>query len=53
MWTAEEAQRIHSIAREIRPDIKTHAIPEGLQVKYGPDAIVDHLLEVVPPLLDA
>ncbi|KAE8341223.1 hypothetical protein BDV24DRAFT_132568 [Aspergillus arachidicola] len=53
MWTDEEAQQIHSIAREIKPDIKTHAIPEGLQVKYGPDAIVEHLLEKVPSLLDA
>ncbi|KAE8381064.1 hypothetical protein BDV26DRAFT_289767 [Aspergillus bertholletiae] len=53
MWTAEEAHLIHSIAREIRPDIKTHAIPEGLQVARGPDAIVEYLCEKVPPLLDA
>ncbi|OGM45727.1 hypothetical protein ABOM_005397 [Aspergillus bombycis] len=53
MWTDEQAHLIHSIARGIKPDIKTHAIPEGLQVERGPDAIVDYLCEKVPPLLDA
>lgn len=52
MWTAEEAKQILSTARSIKPDIKTHAIPHGLQVERGPDAIVEHLLEVVPPLID-
>jgi hypothetical protein len=53
MWTPEEAKEIHSIARGIRPDIKLHAIPQGLQVERGPDAIVEYLIENVPPLLDA
>ncbi|KAL5336246.1 hypothetical protein BJX70DRAFT_285871 [Aspergillus crustosus] len=53
MWSPEEAQQIHSIAREIKPDIKLHAIPQGLQVERGPDAIVEYLIENVPGLLDA
>ena len=53
MWTPEEAEKIRSLARSIVPDIKTHAIPTGLQVERGPDAIVEHLLENVPPLLDS
>lgn len=53
MWTDEEAQQIHATAREIRPDIKLHAIPTGLQVERGPDAIVEYLCEKVPPLLDS
>ncbi|ODM15297.1 hypothetical protein SI65_09238 [Aspergillus cristatus] len=53
MWTAEEAQQIHTTAREIKPDIKLHAIPTGLQVERGPDAIVEYLCEKVPPLLDS
>ncbi|KAM0276267.1 hypothetical protein ACHAQH_006942 [Verticillium albo-atrum] len=51
MWSSEEAAEIQKIAREIVPDIKTHAIPQGLQVERGPDAIVEHLLEEVPKLL--
>ncbi|KAH6683608.1 hypothetical protein F5X68DRAFT_22922 [Plectosphaerella plurivora] len=51
MWSAEEAAEIRKIARSIVPDIKTHAIPQGLQVERGPDAIVEHLLEEVPKLL--
>lgn len=53
MWTSEEAEKIQSLARSIVPDIKTHAIPTGLQVDRGPDAIVEYLVEKVPPLLDS
>lgn len=53
MWTDEQAQQIHATAREINPDIKLHAIPTGLQVERGPDAIVEYLCEKVPPLLDS
>ncbi|PGH07783.1 hypothetical protein AJ79_06171 [Helicocarpus griseus UAMH5409] len=53
MWTAEEAEQIISIAKSIVPGIKTHAIPSGLQFEKGPDAIVEYLMEKVPPLLDS
>lgn len=53
MWTPEEAGKIHDIARSVRPDIKLHAIPQGLQVERGPDAIVEYLVEKVPALLDS
>ncbi|KAJ5579597.1 uncharacterized protein N7459_005582 [Penicillium hispanicum] len=53
MWTADEAKQIHDIARSINPAIKLHAIPTGLQVERGPDAIVEYLCEKVPPLLDS
>ncbi|KAL5592042.1 hypothetical protein FOVSG1_010931 [Fusarium oxysporum f. sp. vasinfectum] len=52
MWTAEESARIHQIARSVVPDIKLYGIPEGLQVKYGPDAIVQHLVENVPKVIE-
>jgi hypothetical protein len=53
MWTVEEAEEIHLLARSVVPDIKYHAIPTGLQVERGPDAIVEYLIEKVPPLLDS
>lgn len=53
MWTAEESEQIQATARSIVPNIKTHAIPHGLQVERGPDAIVEHLLEKVPQLLES
>ena len=53
MWTKEQADEIHAIAREHQPQIKTHGIPTGLQVEEGPDAIVEYLVEKVPPLLDS
>ena len=52
MWSKEEAEQILSIARSVKPDIKTHVIPHGLQVEKGPDAIVEHLVEEVPKLLE-
>ncbi|KAK2790771.1 hypothetical protein FQN53_008594 [Emmonsiellopsis sp. PD_33] len=53
MWTAEEAAQIQSIAKSIIPGLKTHAIPNGLQVERGPDAIVEHLMEKIPSLLES
>ncbi len=53
MWTAGQAEEIQAIARSLRPGIKTYAIPHGLQVERGPDAIVEHLMENVPPLLES
>lgn len=53
MWSPEEAQQIHAIAKSIVPNIKLHAIPTGLQVERGPDAIVEYLVEKVPALLDS
>ncbi|RGP81149.1 hypothetical protein FLONG3_686 [Fusarium longipes] len=51
MWTIEESTEMQEIAKSIVPDIKTYAIPYGLQVKEGPDAIVEHLKEQIPLLL--
>ena len=52
MWTSEQATQIQAIAQKARPGIKTYAIPHGLQVEKGPDAIVEHLVENVPELLE-
>ncbi|KAL1890760.1 hypothetical protein Sste5346_008085 [Sporothrix stenoceras] len=51
MWTPEQSAQAFATARSVVPDIKTHAIPEGLQVKNGPDAVVDYLIVEVPKLL--
>jgi hypothetical protein len=48
MWSSEEAAEIRAIATQAKPGIKTHAIPQGLQVEKGPDAIVAYLVEIVP-----
>jgi hypothetical protein len=53
MWTADEATEIRAIAERERPGIKSYAIPQGLQVERGPDAVVEYLVEVVPSLLDS
>lgn len=53
MWTPAESEEIQSIARREVPGIKTMAIPQGLQVEKGPDAIVSFLLERVPDLIES
>ncbi|EFQ30881.1 hypothetical protein CGRA01v4_12951 [Colletotrichum graminicola] len=53
MWTSEEADQILKTARSLKPGIKTHVIPHGLQVEKGPDAVVEHLLEKVPQIIDS
>lgn len=51
MWTLEESNAIRATAKSLIPDIKTHAIPQGLQVQKGPEAVVGHLVEELPKLL--
>ncbi|KAM3421464.1 hypothetical protein BST61_g1857 [Cercospora zeina] len=53
MWSAEEADEIQSIARGVKPNIVTYAIPHGLQVERGPDAIVEHLTQKIPLILES
>jgi hypothetical protein len=52
IWTSEEAKNIREIAEIERPGIRTHTIPQGLQMEKGLDAVVEYLLENVPKLLD-
>jgi hypothetical protein len=51
MWTPEESSRILAIARETIPGIKTMALPQGLQVEKGPDAVVEYIIEKWPGLV--
>ncbi|KAL5347843.1 hypothetical protein ACLOAV_007253 [Pseudogymnoascus australis] len=51
MWTPEESDRIQAIARETKPGIKTMALPQGLQVEKGPDAVVEYIKEKWPGLV--
>jgi len=53
MWSPEQAAEIHETARRIVPGIKTHAIPQGLQVEKGPDAIVEYLEVQIPKVLES
>jgi len=52
MWSSEEGEWIQSIARRIMPLIKTFAIPTGLQVQEGPEAVVKLLKEKIPEIID-
>ncbi|GAA6049566.1 hypothetical protein JCM3770_000851 [Rhodotorula araucariae] len=46
MWTPEQQQEIKEIARSVLGDnFKFYGIPTGLQVKVGPQGIIDHILE--------
>lgn len=53
MWTKEQVAEIEATVRSIRPDVKFYAIPQGLQVERGPDAVVDHLVQKVPSVLES
>lgn len=50
-WTPEEQEEIQRIARETVPGIKTHAIPTGLQVKVGPDGVIQYLMERIDEIM--
>jgi hypothetical protein len=43
MWTPAQSRLIQSIARDIVPGIRTFAVPQGMQVKKGPDAVIEYV----------
>lgn len=45
MW---ESMVIRQTAMATAPNIKTHAIPQSLQVERGPEAVVEHLEKELP-----
>jgi len=48
----ERGERLHSdLAKDIVPGIKAPAIPHGLQVQRGVDAVVEYLTENIPKFL--
>ena len=51
MWSKEESDEMRAIADKLVPGIRTYAIPQGLQVKEGPDAVVEHLKNQIPIIL--
>ncbi|KAI9737798.1 MAG: hypothetical protein M1834_009166 [Cirrosporium novae-zelandiae] len=52
MWTPEESKLILDTARYSVAGIQTLALPQGLQVQKGPDAVVEFIKEVLPGVLD-
>jgi len=53
MWSPEQAKEIHTTARDIMgPKLKIMALPQGLQVERGPDAVVEYLVEQLPAMIE-
>jgi hypothetical protein len=52
MWTSEESIGARKAALEVKPDIKTFALPQGLQVNRGPDAVVEFIVENLPGIIE-
>ncbi|GAB1725828.1 hypothetical protein NU195Hw_g2553t1 [Hortaea werneckii] len=53
MWTPEQSSKCLAEAKEVNPNCKTLALPQGLQVERGPDAVVDYIKEQLPKLIAA
>jgi len=53
MWTPEEAEKIQDIAKQTKPGIRTMALPQGLQVQHGPDAVVEYIIKALPGLISS
>jgi hypothetical protein len=51
MWSPEECSMVERDARSVVPDVVFYAIPQGLQVREGPDGVVKHLMQHLPALL--
>ncbi|KAK7546359.1 hypothetical protein IWX49DRAFT_504952 [Phyllosticta citricarpa] len=52
MWTPQQSQEAQEVAKRIVPGIKTSALPQGLQVEQGPDAVVEYIKDHSPALIE-
>lgn len=52
MWTPSQSDSVMSAARAINPAVKTLALPQGLQVERGPDAVVEFIVGELPGLIE-
>lgn len=52
MWTPEQSNSVLTRALEINPKVKTLALPQGLQVERGPDAVVKYIVEKLEGLIE-
>ncbi|KAK8213672.1 hypothetical protein IWZ01DRAFT_212144 [Phyllosticta capitalensis] len=52
MWTPAQSDEAIAAAKQICPGIKTFALPQGLQVEKGPDAVVRYIEEALPALIE-
>lgn len=48
MYSPAQSAQILALARDIVPGVRTLALPQGLQVERGPDAVVEFLVERIP-----
>jgi len=53
MWTEDQSSRILAQAREVNPNVKTLALPQGLQAQGGPDAIIGYVKEHLPAVIES
>ncbi len=51
MWSPAESDKIKQIVREIVPNVRTYAVPQGMQVEIGPEATVDHVKSKLDEIL--
>lgn len=52
MWTPEQSDSVLSHAREVNRNVKTLALPQGLQIERGPDAVVEYIVEKLEGLTE-
>ena len=52
MWTPGESAKVFEVGKSIMGErLLTHAIPPGMQVKKGPDFVVEYLKQELPQLV--
>ncbi|KAK8870092.1 hypothetical protein IAR55_000662 [Kwoniella newhampshirensis] len=51
MWTPEQQAEIQQIAKDTIPEIKTHAIPSGLQQQVGVEGVIRYLVERIDEIM--
>ncbi|KAJ9614970.1 hypothetical protein H2200_001044 [Cladophialophora chaetospira] len=52
MWTPEQSTEIKRIARKVVHGLRCYAVPQGMQVRDGPEATVEHVKSQLPNIIE-
>ena len=53
MWSQEQSAEIIRIGREVVPDLRCYVVPQGMQIQYGPEYTVQHVISKLPEVVEA
>ena len=52
MWSPDQSNEIKTIARAVMSELRCYAIPQGLRLEKGSEAVIEHVKSQLPDIID-